>query len=199
CEIKYNFCPDLWIIVSYFNPLNYRTRRFNYDVFIGALQRSGLNHLTVECAFEGQQFSLPDSSNVIKVRSRSVLWQKERLLNLAVSWLPRSCKCVAWLDCDLLFTNPSWVVETVRLLDKFPVVQLFERCIRLPQGHLDHNGKGNVCRSFASIMSRDSSVLNSGRFDDHGHTGYGWAARREVLDRRGLYEYAIAGSADHYI
>jgi hypothetical protein len=196
---KYNFCPDLWIIVSYFNPLNYQTRRFNYETFINAIDRSGLKHLTVECSFEGQGFSLPDRSNVIKVRSRSVLWQKERLLNLAISWLPRSCKYVAWLDCDLLFTNPRWAVDTVRLLQEYPVVQLFERCIRLPQGDLWYRGEGNITQSFASITSQDPTTLHSGRFDDHGHTGYGWAARREILDHVGLYEYAIAGSADHYI
>ena len=132
----------LWIIVSYFNPLNYRTRRFNYDVFIKALDQAGLNHLTVECAFDGQSFSLPNNPNVIKVRSNSVLWQKERLLNLAISWLPKSCRYVAWLDCDLLFMNPRWAVETVLLLNEYPIVQLFERCIRLPQGHLWYQGEG---------------------------------------------------------
>ncbi|HZS43549.1 MAG TPA: hypothetical protein VFC63_00485 [Blastocatellia bacterium] len=199
CKVTYKYCPDLWVIVSYFNPLNYRTRRFNYEVFVGALERSGLNYLTVECAFEGQQFSLPNSSRVIKVRSNSVLWQKERLLNLAVSWLPRSCQYVAWIDCDLLFTNSDWTIRTVSLLNDFPVVQLFERCIRLPQDHLWYQGEGNICQSFASITSRDQTTLHSGRFDDHGHTGYAWAARRDILDSCGLYEYAIAGSGDHYM
>ena len=49
------------------------------------------------------------------------------------------------------------------------------------------------------LTSHDGALLRTGHFEDHGHTGYGWAARRELLDRHGLYEYAVAGSADHYM
>ena len=29
---------------------------------------------------------------------------------------------IAWLDCDVLFTNPDWAAETSRLLDRYPGV-----------------------------------------------------------------------------
>lgn len=195
----YNFTKELWIITTYYNPCGYRSRRENYEAFMRIIKKSGLRCVTVECAFGDEPFTLNKSFDVIQVRSRSVLWQKERLINLAVSWLPRSCKYIAWLDCDVIFLNQNWAQETVEQLQRYPIVQLFETCHRLPQAYADKNAQGNICKSFGAIVPKDPSVLNAGRFDLHGHTGYAWAARRELFDEYGLYEYAIAGSGDHYI
>jgi len=196
---RYGFVRDLWVITSYYNPCGYKTRRFNHEIFAHAIRESGLSLLTVECAFGTHPFDLQESIDVIRVRSRSSIWQKERLLNLAISWLPPSCKYVVWLDCDLLFLNKSWPKDTVELLEKFPLVQVFETCNRLPPENLKRQDKGDICRSFASITSDDHQTLFSGNFEKHGHTGYGWAARYDILRRRGLYEHAIIGSADHFM
>ena len=128
-----------------------------------------------------------------------MLWQKERLLNLGISWLPKSCKYVVWSDCDLLFGNKGWAKETAQQLEKFPLVQVFETCNRLSHINLSAKNEGNICQSFASIVPSNPKILETGHFEKHGHTGYVWAARRELLDRHGLYEYAIIGSADHYM
>jgi hypothetical protein len=37
----------------------------------------------------------------------------------------------------------------------------------------------------------------TGDFGVHGHTGFGWAARRSVLDQVGLYDACVAGGGDH--
>jgi hypothetical protein len=195
----YNYASGLWAVTSYYNPMGYESRRTNYDIFIGLLRESGINVLTVECAFGDQPFDLPESIDVVRVHSKSLLWQKERILNLALPWLPPSCKYVAWLDCDLVFTNPNWARDTVRLLDEVPIVQVFETCNRLAKNHVQDVGDDKRKQSFALMVANDPSVLKTGRFGAHGHTGYGWAARREVLERHGLYEYAIAGGADHYM
>src|SRR5437867_4278139 len=54
-----------------------------------------------------------------------ILWQKERLLNLALRTLPPSCKKVAWIDCDVVFQADDWAERTSRLLDRFMLVQPF--------------------------------------------------------------------------
>jgi hypothetical protein len=198
-DLRYRSAPELQVITTYYNPCGYRTRRRNYDIFAATLRLSGIPLLTIECAFGTQPFSLGPALDVVQIRSRSLIWQKERLLNLAVSWLPKSVRFVAWLDCDLLFENPQWAFETVSALRAYPLVQVFEQCNRLPRQNLAGIERGDVCRSFGSLAPNDPSLLSTGNFDDHGHTGYGWAARRELLDAHGLYAYAIAGSGDHYI
>ncbi len=194
----YEPANGLAVITTYFNPCRYRTRRDNYDLFRQSMQRSEIPCITVECAFGDEPFELPETLDVIRVRSNSLLWQKERLLNLATSWLSPSYRYVAWLDCDILFTNRNWALDTARLLEEYPVVQMFETCVRLVRGNLLIKNPNRVT-SFGAIVPRDRKILNAGHFKLHGHTGYGWAMRREIFDKVGLYEHAICGTADHFM
>lgn len=189
---------QLAVITTYFNPCRYSTRRKNYDLFIHGMRLSGIPCITVECAFGDDAFELPASVDTLQIRSNTLLWQKERLLNLAASWLPRSFKYVAWLDCDIIFQNKNWAHDLVAVLKTHKVAQVWETCCRL-------NQMGGVAEqpdsatSFAATMAQHPHSLNAGRYDLHGHTGYGWAMRREIFDEVGLYESAISGSADHFM
>jgi len=185
------------VITTYFNPCRYKTRRVNYDLFMEGMRRAGVLCLTVECAFPGQQFELEETVDVIRVRANTLLWQKERLLNLAAGYLPPSVKYVAWLDCDILFDNPNWARDVVRVLKTHQVAQVFETAKRLgPDGVSDADP---IAESFAAVMARNPASLEAGRYDVHGHTGYGWAMRRELFDDIGLYEAAVSGSSDHFM
>lgn len=188
---------ELAVITTYFNPCRYTTRRKNYDLFMADMAKAGVLCLTVECTFMDQDYELPDSPDVIRVRANTLLWQKERLLNLAASYLPPSVKYVAWLDCDILFDNQNWPQDLVAVLKQHQVAQVFETAIRL-----DRDGVSEVearAESFAAVMNRNPESLEAGRYDVHGHTGYGWAMRRELFDEVGLYEAAVSGSADHFM
>lgn len=189
-------CGDVWAITCYFNPSGFGTKRANYDRFIRGLRRDGVECLTVECAFGDRAFELPPSPNTLRVRARDVMWQKERLLNLALSRLPASCTKVVWLDCDVLFDRRDWVLATADALDRYAVVQPFDSVVRLPAGVTEDDGRGETWRSFGSVISDDPLGVILGVFDSHGHTGFVWAARREVL-AHGLYDACIAGSGDH--
>lgn len=189
---------NLVVITTYFNPCRYQTRRANYDQFIAGMRAAGVACITVECAFGEQAFELPPSAAVLQVRCETLLWQKERLLNLAASWLPPQCLYVAWLDCDIVFQRKRWARDLVRVLQKYQVAQVFETCVRLEQGNVQ-GAKPDVVESFASVMARQPESLNAGRYDMHGHTGYGWAMRRELFDEVGLYDAAVSGSADHFM
>jgi hypothetical protein len=192
----------LFVITTYFNPCRYVTRRKNFDLFVEGLRRQGVPCITVECAFGDDAFELPPSLDVLRVRSKTLAWQKERLLNLAASWLPASARYVAWLDCDIIFKNENWARELVSVLEKQQVAQTWTTCLRQPQDLTDMTAPGYVpdrATSFAAMMTKNPSLLDAGRYDAHGHTGYGWAMRREIFDAVGLYESAISGSADHFM
>lgn len=191
---------DLIVITTYFNPCRYATRRRNYDLFREGLRRVGVPCITVECAFGLAPFELPAALDVIQVRTQSLMWQKERLLNLAAGWLPQDCRYVAWLDCDIRFLNPTWPKELCAVLGGRKVAQVWDSCLRLPAaGGAEQGGEPDIAHSFASVMGTRPDTLNAGRYDLHGHTGYGWAMRREIFDAVGLYEAAVSGSADHFM
>src|SRR4029079_13310383 len=115
------------------------------------LAYSDITHRVVECAFGDAPFELPESAAVLRVRARDVMWQKERLLNLAVAALPAACTKVAWIDADILFAEPNWAAETSRRLDDFPIVQPFDRVVRLPRGATAFTGAGDAWPGFAAV------------------------------------------------
>jgi hypothetical protein len=193
----YNPARDLWIVTAYYNPCTYKIKLSNYETFIASLCNSNLNWLVVECSFGDEPFTLPSSPNVIRVRARHVMWQKERLLNLAFEHLPDDCTKIAWLDSDILFTNGDWAVQTSALLDHYPIVQPFDNVIRLPRGKTCYDGEGDQWKSFAAVYAQCPNEMLTGRFDKHGHTGFAWAARRDILAEHGLYDACVSGSGDH--
>jgi hypothetical protein len=129
--------------------------------------------------------------------AEDIMWQKERLLNIAIARLPENWRAVAWLDCDVLFENPDWAVQAVEQLGRHQIVQLFSEVVRLPRGETWGRQGDERWNSFAAIIKETPNQLLKGDFARHGHTGFGWAARREVLAQHGLYDGCIAGSGDH--
>ena len=184
------------VITCYFNPNRYRSRLRNYLLFRDSLRVSGMPCLTIECLFDGLSPELADSDGVHTVIARDVLWQKERLINLAIARLPKEWTTIAWLDNDILFENPKWAVDAVAQLERHVIVQLFSEIIRLPQG-ATWGRQGQQWDSFGSVIKRNPNQLLKLSFARHGHTGFGWAAHRDFLTRHGLYDGCISGTGDH--
>lgn len=187
---------DLLVLTSYFNSEHFLSRRRNFEIFAESLRQRGVPLLTVECAFGGGAFDLAPAPSVAQVGSSSVLWQKERLLNLGLQRAPSSFTKVAWIDADVLFENPRCFSETSRLLDEYPVVQMFESVARLPREQYSYQ---ETCTAWKSFGARTRAAPGShflGWFR-HGHTGFAWAARREVFDGPGFFDLCMSGANDH--
>lgn len=186
----------LWVVTTYFNPAGYASRRRNWQRFRGAL--GSVPCLTIECAERDRPFELPAGPDLVQVRAFDTLWHKERLLNLAVSRLPASCRFVAFVDADVLFENPRWAEAAQQQLGDRRAVQLFSEVSLLPSEAAAQKGaEPQSVVGFAAKVSADPDALLPGRFDAHGHTGFAWAMRRDVLAEVGLYDACIVGSADH--
>ena len=121
---------DVWAITSYFNPTGSHRRRVNFEVF---RQKLNVPFVVVELATD-QPFELGphDAPIVVQIRSSSVLWHKERLLNIAVQHVPRRISNIAWIDCDVIFGNDSWAEEASKALCKSALVQPFDYVFNLP-------------------------------------------------------------------
>ncbi len=184
----------LWVVTTYFNPAGFRLRRENYRRFRSALGQKPC--LTIECALSDRPFELTAADDVLQVRARDSLWHKERLVNLALATLPPDCRYVAWIDGDVLFERPDWDEQTQALLERHVAVQPWSEVVLLPSPN-QPTAQPELVRGMAATIAEHPAALTTGRFADHGHCGYAWAARRELLDAVGLYDACIAGSADH--
>jgi hypothetical protein len=189
----------IWSITSYYNPTRYRRRLENFRRFKSAL---GVPLLVVELGY-GNAFELSegDAEVLVQIPGTSVLWQKERLLNVALSRLPDYVEYVAWLDCDVVLSNPSWPELAIDAMQRRCLVQLFEKLIDLDptSSHLDgpfeYTGDGIVAFVDNRGPLRDLS-LPGGRKYRPSARGGAWAGRRSLLERHRFYDAMIIGGGD---
>jgi hypothetical protein len=190
----------LWGIAAYFNPAGYRNKLENFRLFRSSLKRQGLPLIVVEAVMGDKAFELQDedADRVIRVRATAVLWQKERLLNIALSHLPADCDKVVWLDTDVLFGDDHWIVNLSQELENFVVVQPFAQAAQLPRGIRQTLATEQCTGECETVPSSVAWWLQDRPQDGRlsGHTGYAVAARRSLLDRFGFYDHGIAGSGD---
>lgn len=198
---------SFWGITTFFNPMGYKNRYENYKIFREKSQKQGLKLLAVELAFVGNPFELKkgDADILIQLRidNHNVLWQKEAMLNIGLKNLPKDCDKIVWLDCDIIFEREDWISDTVKLLERYVIVQPFSYCVRLPEeSHSIENAENlpiddkDGCRFFGRVYYIVKKIRNY-VFD--GHTGFAWAARREIFDKSGFYDGCIIGGGDTFM
>lgn len=184
-----------WCISVIFNPAGYRSRVDNYHRFRDRLEQQKTNLLTIELTFNDHTHTIPDA---VKLHSNSVMWQKERLINHALTLLPPECEYVAWLDADLLLPD-GWADMATDRLQSVDFVQLFERIIHLPPGEKSYGRTGDTKSGIIwqkKTYGDDWLRLRAAKKIYHAEPGFGWAARRQAV---GLYDRLICGSGDNFL
>ena len=194
---------NLWAITCYFNPLGYQRRRKNYGIFRQSLS---VPLVTVEWSLDGHFHLGPDDAEIlVQIECEHFLWQKERLLNIAMQSVPRDCANVAWLDCDVVFENPDWPERTAELLREFKVVEPFNLAYEVGKTGLpgDPGSKRDKGYSFMYALAKGIAPLEilrgNMRVDGRISSGLAWAARREVAERHGFYDACVMGSGNRAI
>ncbi len=188
---------ELAVIASYFNPCGYQSRKKNLDIFLQHLKRDRIHLFLAELAFPSQEFvvsSCDPDVTTFRFRAESVLWHKERLLNLVVERLPARYTKVAWLDTDILFNTSTWFEQASERLDTYPLIQLFQSALQLDN---DGNPIGNVSGRAWHVAQGKPTAFKFHR--SHTWPGLAWAARRELLSRHGLFDRFVVGGGDTYM
>jgi hypothetical protein len=132
----------------------------------------------IELAFWDNPFLIPDGFK-LRGDERHIMWQKERLINLAAEQIPDSYENIAWVDSDILFESDTLMEDIDKALNVHSVVQLFSTVEQLTKTGKTHK-------------KLPSCTLKYG-----GHRGYAWAMRREdFIEMGGLYDKQITGIGD---
>jgi len=187
----------LWVITSYFNPCGYQSRRRNYGVFRRRLQAP---LVTVELSFDGEFQLQPDEADImVRVRGGDVIWQKERMLNVALAHLPGECEMVAWIDCDVFFADDRWPAKAREALGRHSAIQLYSTLLDVT----DEAGASSPSASWRSVMNTLSdggigfdSLVSMKPRSGGSRFGMAWVARRDWLDRHGFYDACVIGGGD---
>ena len=209
---KYKTDSEAAIISCYFNPHNSPYRKDAFDKFYKSVKH--LDVYIIECVIGDThpQLDVYDDPRIVTVKTESLLWHKESLLNILVNQLPHRYKYVFWLDCDVIFSNKNWLIDGVKELQAKNIVQPFEFCVHLDKNQDEPNFdlsavhltnypnriNSKVWRSFCSNYVNNELWKNE-VYDNHGHVGFAWGAKREILEQVPLYDKALIGGADHII
>ena len=193
---------EIVAVTSYFNPVGYETRLTNYHLFREALDAP---LVTVELSYgRGPDLKPSDADWLIQISTDQVLWQKERLLNIALTALPDACRYVVWLDCDVVFRRSDWISETAKALETFSVVQPYSFVLDTERGadpaQLSTAPVLHKRTSMGALYMKggfESTATRTNSLEQHS-PGHAWATRREVLEK-GFYDAMILGSGDHAI
>jgi hypothetical protein len=209
---KYKEHDEAIIISCFFNPQKsiYRINAFNQ--FYESIKH--LNHHIVECTIGNDIRQLDTSNkNISHVKTDVLLWHKESLLNKIIKTLPAKYKYILWIDADVIFENKNWMINAVEQLQKNNIIQLFSDCVHLNQYETPNNlnsdfkdqwskrsfpiNNKRIWNSFAYNWVFNRILAKSENYDIHGHVGFAWGAKREVLEKCPLYDRALIGGADH--
>jgi hypothetical protein len=190
----------LWAITAYFNPSGYEARRSNFRIF---RQHLAAPLVAVELSFGGDfELGENEAEILIRVGDGDVMWQKERLLNIALKALPPHVRYVAWLDSDVVFESDAWVERTAADLGEVPLVQPYTRAFTMPRGWRPGLDPDEAPDSWTAVTSLIDGGMPLGEALDlienvnHSSYGYAWAARRDLLDAHGFYDLCIMGGGD---
>jgi hypothetical protein len=189
----------LHVVTAIANPIRWKSRISLFKGFAQHMLDSGVTLTVVECAYGDRPFELAAMPHInhVPVRAKTLVWNKENLLNIGLGRLPNSWKYVAWVDADVTFRKSGWAGETVQALQLYDVVQPWSDCYDLGPND-DHLA---AHRSFCRMVHEKQPIVPSGIAGyTFAHPGYAWAATRRALNLLGgLIETAALGAGDHHM
>ena len=190
----------LHVVVPFFNPRRYASHMLNGARFLRHMLDSGVQVHVAECTYGDEPPVYAGIAGITHhhFQAKTVVWEKEALINAAIARLPRDWKYVAWVDGDIEFQNKAWAEQTVYALQHHDFVWPWEHCYDLgPHGeHLE------LHHSFGRQWIKEPETCDRlGSFGyPFAHPGYAVAATRAALEATGgLIETAVLGSADHHM
>lgn len=173
---------DMAVCLVFFNPARSKRMLMNYMFVKNELRKQNLPCFTIELLFEDRP---PEILDAFHVRSRSYMFHKERLCRILETKVPRKYTKLAFLDADILFSDPTWYSRTSALLELYDVVQPFETCEWL-----------DLAYKTVTLRRETVALMKSPKWDWMYHPGFAWAFRRDWYRKVGFFDWAISGSGD---
>ena len=173
---------DMAICLVVFNPSKTKRILMNYFYAKNQFDLQKLPVFTIELVYNGQEPEIPDAFHV---HSNSIMFHKENLYRILETKIPKKYTKLAFLDCDILFSDPCWYSKTSKLLNEYDVVQPFENAhwTDLTYTHIE-------------LTRKTVLEMKKPMWDFNYHPGFAWCMKRDWYNSVGFFDYAISGSGD---
>lgn len=198
------FMNSLAVVCMIDNPVHSKFRYTNYEVFKHKLGDVPL--FTAEVV-HGYDDCITDWHDpyVKQFRVESLIWRQRNMYNILIDRIATKFKYVAWLDADIVFSDPNWYQHIVESLEQYKLVQVFSHMQYLNQLYQPINdwrpGYIFQLKEFGSIPGgisfRPKEFIPS---KQDACPGFGWAIRTDTWRKiNGLVDWTVLGSADFYL
>lgn len=211
-----------YVITPISNPRRFARRYELYFIFKNMCEAAGVNLITIEQAFGDRQYMVTHHSDPMNIQVRTVeeLWHKENMINIAAAHAAKlGAREIAWVDADVrpLSDDRTWFEETWHALQHYEFAQMWETLVDLDlRGNVITTPQKGFMANYVKLGSPDAQTLKKMTIQEAsdysggkvtqgkelfiGHPGGAWAANMSAFNAvGGLIDYAILGSADHYM
>lgn len=178
----FNRIDQVRLVSVHFNPLRNKRQRETYFEWVPTLGPLAKSLIVYELVFDEDEPEIEGSVVIRGSRARNWMWQKEAILNRALSDCPQRVKYFGWLDHDIVIAKTDWLSDAVRQIDDgMSAVQLFRAVTYLSPNR----------RQLRTIPGR--AAIGTG------NPGGLWLADRSFLDSIGGFHYSnVVGGGDQW-
>jgi hypothetical protein len=182
---------DTAILIAFYNPARFRRILNNVLYIIKIIKEKNIPCFVVECVFNGAAPQIPNATLVL--HSNTYMFYKEQLLNKLEPHVPEQYTKIVALDGDIMFDSPDWVDQISIALNKYDIIQPFDKACWLVPGN-QRIKSWKYSYAYGIIAKKFKATETNLHLY---HPGFAWAFRRKTFrDLGGLYPNAIIGNGD---
>jgi hypothetical protein len=179
---------DMLVVMCFFNPSKSIRLVQNFLYVKELLTRTKIPLVIVELAYNDDSFITQHNENTIHVRSNSIMFHKENLINIGINKCKLQYNKYCMLDSDIIFDDLNWYDNISNELDNYDIIQPFEKAFWMD---IDMT---NIIQSKYSV-----AYNNKKKLEKLEHPGFVWAFTKKWYKKIGLPEFCISGGGDQII
>jgi len=190
-NIKYNppLIDDVAVGFALFNYTASSRIIMNYLYTIEKMKVAGIPFFTIELVIHGSKPTIQDAFHVY---GSSYLFQKENLIRILETKIPKTYTKLLFLDADIIFQDPDWYNMLSVILDTNDVCHCFETAKWLD---ITYKKVQKTADCYVKAKDKDC-LLSDAKTGTVYHSGFGWAFSREWYNKAGFIDQAVIGSGD---
>ena len=179
---------DMAVLFVFFDYVGSTRILMNYLYTAEKMKIAKIPYFTMELVLTGKT---PRINDAFHVSSSSYLFQKEHLVRLLETKVPKKYTKLLSLDLDIIFDDYTWYGQLSQILDSNDVVQCFRTAKWLDVTYQHIEKEADTC----TLHVKGKSFWDVGNPRSY-HPGFGWAFNREWYNNVGYYDLGIIGSGD---
>ena len=179
---------DVTVILAFFQPVAFRLPQMHFHAVLHTLHAQGVPLAVAQAVYPGQKPQpVPETIPQVAIPTRSLLFHKERLWNIAARTLTGASRLI-FIDADIVFAESGWLKKCLDVLDKYDIIQPYSSARWLDERGLVDMERPPVAEAIQAGLRPAMKSY---------HPGFGFGMTRPAFEKLGgFYDRSVAGNGD---